>query len=145
MPVLAWMFVIFAASTDLGSAEHTSRFLVPLLRWFNPHVSVATIVFFQFLIRKAAHLSEYAILAIILLRAVRSEMKGSLRLHAAMVFVVGAVYAITDEFHQSFSAVRTASPRDVMIDSFGVLVGLAIYALVVKGKPARIATVEARG
>ena len=127
MPVLAWMLVIFAASTDLGSAEHTSRFLIPFLHWLNPHISGAAIMKIQFLIRKAAHLTEYAVLAMLLLRAVRSGTRAAFARQAALVLVLTALYAATDEFHQTFTPSRTASVRDVLIDCTGAAAGLAIY------------------
>ena len=54
---------MFFGSTDLMSAEHTSRILTPLLRWWNPDISPAAIAQVHFFVRKAAHLTEYAILA----------------------------------------------------------------------------------
>jgi VanZ family protein len=127
MPVIAWMLVIFAASTDLGSAEHTSRFLIPFLHWVNPLISIEAIAKIQFLIRKAAHLTEYAVLAILLLRAVRSGMRRAFRKQALLVFGIASVYAMTDEFHQTFNSSRSATIHDVMIDCCGVLIGLGIY------------------
>ena len=121
------MLVIFAASTDLGSAEHTSRFLIPFLHWLNPHISGATIMKIQFLVRKAAHLTEYAVLAMLLLRAVRSGGRAAFARQAALVLVIVAIYATTDEFHQTFTPSRTASAHDVMIDCLGATVGLLIY------------------
>ena len=62
---------MFFGSTDLMSAEHTSRILTPLLRWWNPDISPAAIAQVHFFVRKAAHLTEYAILAGLLCRALR--------------------------------------------------------------------------
>src|ERR1700737_1319963 len=59
VPVIAWMVLIFAGSTDALSAEQTSRFLVPFLRWLNPEISVATIAAIHFALRKLGHLTEY--------------------------------------------------------------------------------------
>ena len=47
------------------SSEHTSRFLVPFLRWLMPDISRATIAQIHILLRKGAHLAEYAILAVL--------------------------------------------------------------------------------
>ena len=63
--VIAWILLIFLASGDLMSAEHTSRFLVPFLRWLNPDISVETLAEIHFCVRKAAHVTEYAILALL--------------------------------------------------------------------------------
>jgi VanZ family protein len=125
LPVLAWMGFIFIGSTDLLSAEHTSRFVGPFLRWFAPDISDATIASVQLVVRKCAHLTEYAILAALLYRAFRVHRERVL----ALAFVVAAIYAALDEFHQSFVASRTASAWDVTIDCIGALVGLALYSL----------------
>ena len=126
LPVLLWMIFIFVGSTDLMSAEHTSRFLVPFLRWLAPDISDAAVATIQLFIRKCAHLAEYAILAAFLLRALRKSQERLARA-AASAFILAAIYAAFDEFHQSSVPSRTASPYDVAIDTAGALAGLAIY------------------
>ena len=132
LPVLVWLGLIFVGSTDALSAEQTSRFLVPFLRWFDPQISGATIAAIQLIIRKLGHITEYAILAMLLWRGLR---RGT-RLHAKMsilfslAWLAAAIFAVTDEFHQSFVPSRTASPLDVMIDICGAVVGLAICMVV---------------
>jgi VanZ family protein len=76
-------------------------------------------------VRKGGHLSEYAILAASLYRALR-------RLGPA--FIVAAIYAALDEFHQSFVATRTASLWDVAIDCLGAIIGLLVYSALRKPK-----------
>jgi len=125
LPVLLWMIFIFIGSTDLMSAEHTSRFLVPFLRWVAPDISTATIESIQLLVRKGAHLTEYAILAALLYRGFRQGRDDFWRA-ATAALVVAAAYASLDEFHQSFVASRTGTPRDVMIDTCGAMIGLAL-------------------
>jgi VanZ family protein len=128
MPAIIWMAVIFLGSTDLMSAEHTSRIIGPLLHWFNPDISAEAIARVQFFIRKTAHVTEYAILAMLLWRALRSgtgwQMKMSILLF--LTWIACAIFAASDEFHQSFVPSRTSSPIDVMIDVTGALIGLAI-------------------
>lgn len=134
IPVLAWMLVIFCASGDLMSAEHTSRFIGPFLRWIAPGTTEATVASVQLVVRKCAHLAGYAILAALLFRAFR---QGSDRLWraAGFAFVIAAIYASLDEFHQSFVASRTGTPWDVMIDCFGAAIGLA-FCLILHRKRA---------
>ena len=128
LPVLIWLGVIFLGSTDMLSAEHTSRFLVPFLRWINPQISFATLNAIQLGIRKLGHLTEYAILAMLLWRALRSGTRWQVKM--SILFLVAAlasaIFAASDEFHQSFVPSRTASPTDVMIDICGTLIGLSI-------------------
>src|SRR2546423_13735170 len=120
------MIFIFIGSTDLLSAEHTSRFIGPFLRWFAPHISDATIASIQMVIRKCAHLTEYAVLAALLYRVLRLRRERVL----VAAFIFAALYAALDEFHQSFVASRTGTPYDVMIDCAGAIVGLAIYRVI---------------
>src|SRR6266496_4787282 len=131
LPVFIWLGVIFAGSTDIFSAEQTSRYLVPFLRWLNPQISISTITAIHLALRKLGHLIEYAVLAAFLWRALRNgtSMRAKMSTLFAGVWVVCAIFAATDEFHQSFIALRSASLLDVMIDTSGAVVGLAICVL----------------
>jgi VanZ family protein len=124
------MVLIFLGSTDALSAEHTSRFLVPFLHWLDPHMPFATIMSLQLLIRKLGHVTEYAILAILLWRALRGGR--NFQAHFTLLFFVAwlacGLFAASDEFHQSFVPSRTSSVYDVMIDICGALIGLLICA-----------------
>jgi len=128
LPLLIWLCVIFVGSTDLMSAEQTSRFLVPFLRWLKPDISTGALAQVHFFVRKLGHISEYAILAILLWRALRSGT--NLRIKRSLLFVAVwlacGIFAAGDEFHQSFVPSRTASLLDVMIDLSGAFIGLAI-------------------
>jgi len=128
LPALIWLGVIFLASTDLMSAEHTSRFLGPFLRWLKPDVTADAIAKVQLFLRKVAHLTEYAILATLLWRAVYSGTNLKIKISTLFVTVwaVSTLIAIADEFHQSLVASRTASIGDVRIDMIGAVVGLLI-------------------
>lgn len=128
-PVPAMMIMIFIGSTDLGAASHQSRFLVPFLQWVGiGEVAIRGIIF---AIRKAAHLSEYAIFAILLWRALRRRPILRLRKpwpwwEAALPFGICVLYAALDEIHQAFVPSRTGSAGDVMIDATGAAMGLAL-------------------
>jgi hypothetical protein len=122
------MLLIFFASGDLMSAEHTSRFLVPFLRWIAPDISLAMIASIQSVIRKGAHLAEYAILAALLRRAF-DQYHRKLWRAAALAFFIAAVCATLDEFHQSFIPSRTGTAQDVVIDCCGAMIGLGLYGL----------------
>jgi VanZ family protein len=129
-PVIAWILLIFLASGDIMSAEHTSRFLVPFLRWLNPDISVETLAEIHFCLRKAAHVTEYAILALLVSRALFREtnLKRARSTLFAGVWMACTVVAACDEFRQSFVESRGASLWDVMIDSAGAIFGLLVYA-----------------
>jgi VanZ family protein len=127
-PVVVWAALIFIGSSDLLSGSHTGSFLLGPLRWLFPHASAQTLGLIHLLIRKAGHLTEYAILAALAAHAFRTSSREWLRhswFWAAWVFASG--YSLTDEFHQSFVPTRGASIYDSMIDSIGGLIGVAVF------------------
>lgn len=126
VPVIAWMLVVFIGSSDLMSAQHTSRFIAPFLRWFSPEISLEAIRAVQFALRKAAHVGEYAILSALLLRGFHSGFRPLRFAYASGALLIASTYAALDEYHQSFVASRTGSPYDVLIDASGALLGIAI-------------------
>ena len=128
LPLLIWMVLIFIGSTDVLSAEHTSRFLVPFLHWLDPQISWVAINSIQVVVRKLGHLTEYAILATLIWRALRSaeNWKRSTLILFTVSLIGCAIFAASDEFHQSFVPSRTSSVNDVMIDIFGAGIALAI-------------------
>lgn len=130
LPVLAWMSLIFLLSSDVGSANNTSRLIEPFLRWLIPNISPGAVVKAHFFIRKPGHLSEYGVLGLLLWRAARQTRLGASGQipwkTAVAALVLSAAYAATDEFHQSFVPTRTPSVRDVMIDTSGSLLSLSI-------------------
>ena len=98
VPVVLWAAVIFALSSvpSLGTGLGT---------W-------------DLVLRKAAHMSEYAILAWLLAGAVRD---------ARLAFALAVVYAVSDEIHQTFVRGREGRALDVLIDAVGVVAGLLLW------------------
>jgi VanZ family protein len=130
LPVVLWMGFIFVMSSDVGSDAHTSRILEPVILWISPNASPVEIQQAHFLIRKSGHLSEYAMLAFLLFRAIRRPLRpGSSPWSwqsAGIALLMAAAYAATDEWHQSFIPSRTADLHDVLIDSCGASIGLTL-------------------
>jgi len=130
LPVALWMGLIFVMSTDVGSSTQTSRIIEPLILWINPNASREQFELVHFLVRKLAHLSEYAVLALLILRAIRRSRYSASPLwswrSAGLALLIAAAYAATDEWHQSFIPGRTAAVTDVLIDSSGALIGLTV-------------------
>jgi VanZ family protein len=118
LPVIAWACVISILSTDAFSSAHTSKVIIPLLHWIFPRASAETIDLMHALIRKAAHLTEYFILGLLLYRALRSVPEWNLK-WAIWAIAIAACYASLDEFHQSFVPSRNASPWDALLDAVG--------------------------
>jgi VanZ family protein len=109
-PVVLWAAAIFAFSSvpDLGTGLGT---------W-------------DFVLRKLAHALEFAVLGLLLARALG---------RAGVAFALGALYAVSDEIHQSFVPGRAASLRDVLLDSAGVAAGVLCWLLVTQRRQRRTA------
>jgi VanZ family protein len=125
--LIIWATLIFIGSTDLLSASNTGGVLTRPLLWLFPNASDATLRTLHFLLRKAGHFSEYALLAVLAVRAFRTSGQELFRTRwfwVSLLLVVG--YSLSDEFHQSFVPSRTASIYDSMIDSAGGLFALTI-------------------
>ena len=107
LPVLLWAGAIFALSSipSLGTG---------LGAWDT-------------ILRKGAHLTEFAIFALLLVRALGRE---------APSLALGVLYAASDELHQSFVRGRHASPVDVAIDAVGLGLGLFAWRRVSRGATA---------
>src|SRR6266446_6618943 len=128
-PLVVWVALIFIGSSSVLSGSNTSVVLRPVL-WLFPHASEATLAWIHFLVRKAGHLTEYAILALLAARAFRTSAREFLRLRwfwVSLLFVVA--YSLSDEYHQSFVPSRTASIYDSMIDSVGGLLALILLSI----------------
>src|SRR4030095_2225101 len=128
-PLIVWLvFIAFASNVEF-SAENTSRIIRPLLLWLFPNIIQARITFVHFLTRKTAHFTEFAVLGLLSARAFSVSSQYMLRrmwFFAGLLLVV--VWALLDEFHQSFVPSRTASLYDSLIDIAGGLTALIGYA-----------------
>jgi VanZ family protein len=134
-PLLVWMAFIFFASTAQLSASNTSRIIGPLLLWLFPAISEETLAFVHFIVRKMAHLTEYAILGWLAARAfLTSSHQGLRRRWFLSAWLLVIIYALSDELHQRFVPARTGSIYDSMIDITGGLIALAVVALWRKAK-----------
>jgi len=127
------MALIFSASSDVNSFAHSSRIIGPLLHWLFPQMPDDTMYFIVLVVRKCAHLTEYAVFALLLWRALRKPVKNDPRpwiwREARLALLIVALYAASDEFHQSFVPTRTALVSDVFVDIAGGAIGLlALWA-----------------
>ena len=104
LPVIVWAGVIFTLSS------------VPDLK---------TELRQDFILRKIAHITEFAILAFLLFRAI-SAYGYETKQAVIYVFIIALFYAFSDEFHQFFIEGRQCSFRDVAIDSVGILISSVI-------------------
>ena len=101
IPVFLWAGLIFTLSSvpDLGTGLGT---------W-------------NVVLRKIAHIAEYALLGALLYRATR---------RAPAALLLASAYAVTDEIHQTFVPSRHGTPVDWLIDTAGAAIGVAVAARV---------------
>ncbi|MCR8635912.1 VanZ family protein [Paenibacillus radicis (ex Xue et al. 2023)] len=92
----------------------------------------------EFILRKLAHVIEYFLLSITLLRGIRCTTKLRLSNAIMITVLISVSFAITDEIHQLYSIDRGSRPQDIVIDSLGVLIGILAYGLVAKRKKRRL-------
>ena len=130
LPPLLWMAVMFWLSTDTFAAERTGGLLWPVLSVLAPRVTDEQYILLHFCIRKAAHGTEYALLALLLLRALRAGAAAAWQWRwATLALLLVAAHALLDEYHQSFTQYRTASVWDSLLDMAGGLMGLLLLWL----------------
>ncbi|HZD41562.1 MAG TPA: VanZ family protein [Terriglobales bacterium] len=124
-PAVVWAGIIFFFSTEYFSAPNTGRLLMPFLSWLFPAITPRQTAFVHLMVRKAGHVIEYFIFAVLLMRPFQGEQK-QLPDTRTLVWILSTIllYAASDEFHQLFVAGRTPSPRDVLIDCAGALCGI---------------------
>lgn len=127
-PLILWMIFISFASTAEFSSINTSRFIGPFLHWLVPDLSESRLAAIHFLTRKAAHFTEYALLAFFARRAFATSANALIqRRWFELALLLITCYALLDEFHQSFVPSRTGSIYDSAIDVAGGLMVLLIF------------------
>jgi VanZ family protein len=120
-PAICIAILISLFSTHYFSGEQTARVIIPILRWLFPSASHRLLHLMHFAIRKAAHVTEFAVFSIAVFHGVRGDRHGWKLEWAVITLLIAASYAGLDEWHQSFVPLREARFRDVLIDSTGAL------------------------
>lgn len=139
IPVLALMILIYyfsnqeAAVSDRSSGGIVSRIVMLLYPHFQQldnarQDSILHVI--NTLVRKGAHLTEYLLLGFTLsvhVRALSACMKIT---HTyTIAYGIGTLYAVSDEIHQLFVPGRSGEVSDMLLDSFGVLLGVLLLRL----------------
>lgn len=83
----------------------------------------------HYYIRKGAHFFEYLMLAFMMSLALRNSSRRSIK-QSIVVFLLCILFACFDEGIQLFTAGRSGRIHDVIIDSFGALMGIMMHSLV---------------
>ncbi len=133
---LAWSAAIFSFSSDNGEqsggkSEAVCRFLLNTFdRDFDEmplEKQQEKIDGIQFLVRKTAHFCSYALLsALSCLTLISAKVRKSFLLSLGY----SLIFALSDEFHQTFVAGRSGQLGDVVIDFCGALLGAAAAFLI---------------
>ena len=139
LPALAMLLIIFSFSAQTGTqsgglSQAVSQWIVR--RWnqliggsLAPDIIAAQAKAIEFWVRKAAHMTEYALLCwSVSLPFFAWGIRPKLRI--PLTPLICAAVAASDEFHQSFVAGRGPSVRDVGIDTLGALCALGILELI---------------
>ncbi|KKU89266.1 MAG: VanZ-like protein [Candidatus Yanofskybacteria bacterium GW2011_GWA1_48_10] len=105
LPTFLWAIVIFSFSA-------------------NSTPAASKIYWQDFIIKKSAHLFVYAVLAVLLYRSLKLTTHYSQPYLLLLTLALTTLYAITDEFHQSFTPGRGPHLRDIIIDVVGAGIGL---------------------
>jgi VanZ family protein len=132
-PSAIWLAVIVLESTNLGSAEHTSRILYPIF-YFLFGMDLARFAAWHAFLRKIGHFVGYFTLSVLLFRSWRATFP---RLStrwclqwATVAFLNASLVAVFDEWHQSSLPSRTGTLKDVILDSCAALSAqIALFAI----------------
>lgn len=137
VPMIVMMIVIFAFSHMPGdeSSDTSLRVLEPILKLIeglSKHsVASDTKASLNWLLRKAAHFTEYAFFGLTVLYAMKAFFEKAWK-WMALSEVIAIIYATTDEIHQYFVPGRYMAFLDVCIDSTGALTGILLSYLIYK-------------
>ncbi|OQA89749.1 MAG: VanZ like family protein [Elusimicrobia bacterium ADurb.Bin231] len=107
LPVFLWCFLIFFLSS------------IPGLK--------TSLGFGDLVLRKIAHMTEYFVLTLLLYRALKKSFYMPAQRILFIAMLLSFVYALSDEYHQSFVPNRSGNIIDVLIDSTGILFAYILY------------------
>lgn len=125
--ILCWMYMVFGFSNASGevSTGISMRFAELFIK-NGEYIEIA-----EKIIRKIAHLSEYALGAILVYSLMLTfKLNAKIQFLCSWLFIV--LYAITDEVHQLFIPGRSGRAVDVFIDSIGALIGMCVILFIIK-------------
>lgn len=144
--VLTWMFLIgsFSAQTGTESGGLSTQVAEKVVdleeqvtgQEYTPKEREQKVQAMQFPLRKLAHMSEYAALALLLVWHLgcyqRLSQQGKLTVRLLLAWGIAVFYASTDELHQRFVSGRSGQLTDVCIDAAGAFAGLLLFWLAAK-------------
>lgn len=131
--VITWMTVIFCFSKDPATVSNEkSDFVIESLTSVGIDVGGIFGKMSTFIVRKMGHFTEYFILCILLIFALKSKFK--MKSNYIISIVITFLYACSDEFHQLFVPGRSGRIIDVLIDTTGGVLAIVICTIILKIK-----------
>jgi VanZ family protein len=141
LPAVFLMIIIFVFSSKPAeisgqSSLEITEFVYSTYESFTGQAKsdedrIKTLENLDYFVRKGAHITEFAVLAVAIAWPLwLSSLKGY-RL-AAITIGLTAFYAASDEFHQTFIPGRSGEIRDVMIDTIGAVLGYIAFYIIIK-------------
>lgn len=138
LPAIFWMMFIFGFSKDDGNTSSSlsltiTQKIVDIIEYNREYTEDEYNALVEKLhtpVRKAAHMAEYAVLAILIyIPFMINVYVQNIRIRKRKqiffaTFIICVIYSITDEIHQLFVPGRTGKASDVLVDSIGGLCGL---------------------
>jgi VanZ family protein len=126
---MAWVALIQLTSGDTFAADNTRTWLTVLLSFFFRDVSAPTVEVIHVIVRKTAHVVEYALLGTLSHRAFLGTSRRTGARIVAAALAVALLCSLIDEGRQVLASSRTGSLRDVVIDGVGIIAGVAAHAM----------------
>lgn len=127
IPMIVMMMIIGSFSS--GTGEESGSLSLKITIWFSELLNNINITpdieMLHILIRKCAHMTEYALLSITAIWALYG-----IKRKIIFGYVIAVIYAVTDELHQLYVPGRSGNITDVFIDAFGALIGIMVYVII---------------
>jgi VanZ family protein len=141
LPAIIIMIMIYIFSSKPAAISGQSSLIVADYIYsayenITGHVKVGAgridvLMILDHMVRKGAHITEYALLSLAIawpLWISRFRLKGA-RL-ALITIGITVIYAVTDEYHQTFVPGRSGEIKDVLIDSIGACIGYLAFSII---------------
>lgn len=138
--IIAWMTLVFYFSNQIAddSSKLSGGITRAILDFFHilEGKTIEEQAMIETVVRKLAHFSIYTLGGILILLHVNLyKIKANKKV--IITWLLGTIYAITDEIHQLFVPGRSGEIRDVCIDSLGIITGILIILIIFKCRERR--------
>ncbi len=131
--LVSWMILIFYMSNQPANISNKqSDLIIKLFYYIGIDLNSSLGEITSFVIRKAAHFTEYFILYCLTINVLKFYFNIKKAAIYSLLIVLG--YAISDEIHQYFIPGRDMAIRDVIIDFSGGILGFIINIIIYKIK-----------